>query len=172
MRSANRQVRMNIDEISLVVLCAILIGTTALRRWLRTDTFKPALVGIVAALLATAIATICFVAVEFDELAVSAILFGPLFEGAVVAALAAAVLGFFRHRVKRAAFAAAVTLTGMVLAWIVGPLFVGHLPHFSHDKAVAFLVVSWAVVALATEAVLHFVSDKSLERRRGTQVEF
>jgi MFS family permease len=157
---------MNIDHIALVMLGTILIGAVASRRRFRTDPLKSVLAGAAASMLATAVAAICYVATDLGEFTISAVFFSPIFEGAVVAALAAVVLGTYRHRANRAAFAAAIVLTGAVLAWAVGHLFVGHSPHFSHDRAVAFLVVSWTVAATATAVAPQFAPNKSLERTR------
>lgn len=155
---------MNIDVISLIVLGGILCCALVARRWLQADPLKPALVGTIASLIATAIAAVCYVAIDLGEVALNSILFSPIFEGAVFGALAAIGLEFMRARVGRATFMTMVTFTGAGIAWIVGELFVGHSPHYSRERAIAFLVVSWTVVALSTAIAVQYAFHRTRAR--------
>jgi hypothetical protein len=148
--------------IALIVLALTVVAmAVGARSYLRA-----AISGAVLAMVATAMAAIIYIAIDYRELSLGAIVFSPLFESAVVGALAAAGFRLVNTRVRGALFIALATVCGCLLGFLVGALFVGHSPHFSHDKAVIVLASSWLVVSLVTASTYVLSPNTSLERTR------
>jgi hypothetical protein len=147
--------------IALIAL-ALSIGAVVARR---RSVLRAVVSGAALAMLATTIAAVAFFAVDFHEFTLTAVLFAPVLESAVVGALGAATFNLVGARLRGYLFVALATACGCLLGVLVGALFVGHSDHYSHDRAVAMLASSWLVVSLV--ASLYVLSSNiSLQRDR------
>src|SRR5262245_5668706 len=108
-------------------------------------------------MLATAFAAVIFGAIEFRELSAAIILFAPVLQSAVIGALAGAGFKVLIGRLRRLPVVALTAACGGLFGVVVGMAFVGHSPHFSHDKAVVVLASSWFIVASGA-ALLYVLS--------------
>ncbi len=115
---------------------------------------------------ATAIASIIYIAIDYRELSLWPVLVAPIFEGAVLGLLAAPAFKLVSTRLQAPSFTLLVAIGGSFLGFLLGALFVGHSPHFNHDKAVAVLSSAWFVVGLVTALTYVLSSNTSLERTR------
>jgi hypothetical protein len=125
---------------------------------------RTAVSGAAAALLATALAAVIYSVIEFREFTLAVILFAPVLQSAVIGALAAVGFNLVSTRLRGPPFVALAAGCGCLLGALVGVLFVGHSPHFSHDKAVAVLASSWFIVALASSLIYVLSPNNSLQR--------
>jgi hypothetical protein len=150
---------------SLIALIVLVLTIAAVsfgaRRFLGT-----VVVGAISAMAATAIASIIYIAIDYRELSLWPVLVAPTFEGAVMGLLAAAAFKLVRPRLQAFSFIALAAIGGCLLGFLLGALFVGHSPHFNHNKAIVVLSLSWFVVALITATTYVLSPNKSLERTR------
>jgi hypothetical protein len=101
------------------------------------------------ATLATSLAALAYGAIDLRSASPWIIAYAPLWQGVLVAAPAGAVVGIARRKVTSTLFVTTTTIFAGLLAAALGELTIGHSPHFSHERAAAFLTISWTVVALA-----------------------
>jgi hypothetical protein len=154
---------MTTSLIALVVLVLTIAAVSFVaRRFLGT-----VVVGAISGMAATAIASIIYIAIDYREVSLWPVLVAPTFEGAVLGLLAAASFKLVRPTLRASSFIALGAIGGCLFGLLLGVLFVGHSPHFNHNKAVVVLSLSWSAVALITASTYVLSPNKSLERTRG-----
>lgn len=136
-------------EVRAIAISAVLIR--------RHSLLRVVVAGAALAMLATALAAVIFSVVEFREFHFGVILFAPVLQSAVIGALAVAGFRLVGTRVRGLPFVALAAVCGCLLGATVGALFVGHSPHFSHDKAVVILALSWCFITLVTALSIRVV---------------
>jgi hypothetical protein len=150
---------------SLIALIVLVLTIAAVSFWARRF-LGTVVVGAISAMAATAIASIIYIAIDYRELSLWPVLVAPTFEGAVLGLSAAVTFRLVRPRLQAFSSIALATIGGGLLGFLLGALFVGHSPHFSHNKAIVVLSLSWFVVALVTASTYVLSPNKSLERTR------
>ena len=126
-----------------------------------------ALVAAMLATLATVAAAFTYGLVDMRSASPWIIMYAPIWQSAVVAVPVGITLGAVRRKLNGVAFVAISTFAAALAGMVLGEVAIGHSPHFSHERALAFLTVSWAVVALAASLKWSFSPNKSLERTHG-----
>jgi len=150
---------------SLIALIVLVLTVAAVslvaRRFLGTF-----IVGAISGMAANGIASIIYIAIDYRELSLWPVLVAPTCEGAVSGSLAAASLKLVRPILQAFSFIALAAIGGCLLGFLQGTMFVGHSPHFNHNRAVVVLSLSWFVVALVTASTYVLSPNTSLERTR------
>jgi hypothetical protein len=149
----------------LIASIALALAIGAVWFWWRRY-FRAVVTGAIVAMVATAIAAITYIAIDYRELSLWPVLLAPVFESAVLGSIAALGFKLVSVRLGGLPLIALATACGCALGLLLGALFVGYSPHLSHDKAVTVLAASWLVVSLVTASTYVLSPNKSLERTR------
>ena len=127
---------------------------------------KSGVVASIVATLASSLAAWLYGIADFDSFSPWIISYAPIWQSALAAFPVGVALAFVFHKSNAPTFTSLATIIAGILGYVLGDLAVGHSPHFSHDRAVVFLAVTWAFCGLAASIVAVFASNTSLERTR------
>jgi hypothetical protein len=127
---------------------------------------KSGVVASIAATLASSLAAWLYGIADFDSFSPGIITYAPIWQGALVAFPVGVALAFIFHRLNAPAFTSVATVIAGTFGYLLGEVVVGHSPHFSHERAVMFLAITWAFCGLAAAIVAVFASNISFERTR------